>query len=392
MEAGPALPGRWTLRSRDVLLPITMPQPHEANPGIVVGNAPRGTTSITIGVDGRRFRTIELRPGKRRFSIGPLGLPQGDHTISVTARHGDRVLAGRTIGDVTGLPRVAFQVTRARITDARAQRTLARIHHGGGASTAVWARDLRSGRAASWNAGATFPAASTLKLAILMTSLSRSSGDPTRSGLWPTYRAMILDSSNPAANAVLSSFGGSTSGGSALVESFVARLGATSTIEYGGYEGISSTGPPAGRNPSFAAFVRARTEIPPVRTQDQPSYAYGKHTTAHDLGVIASSLVAAAAGRGAAAAEGISAREARVALWLLIHARYPGLVRPATAATVGHKAGWLGDVEHDDAIVFSRHGTIVLAVMTYRSSGVALSTSQAYAAQALGVARSRLQR
>jgi beta-lactamase class A len=373
------------------MLPISVPLPHEANPGLVVGVAPRGTTAIEIAVDGRRYRLVRLRPGKRRFSLGPLGLPGGDHTIGIMARHGGRLLASTTIADVTGLPRLAFEVTRARITDALAQRSLAAIRHGGGATTAIWARDLRSGRAASWNAGATFPAASTLKLAILMTSLSRSTGDPTRSGLWPSYLSMILDSSNAAANSVLASFGGSTSGGSALVESFAARLGARSTVEYGGYETTTPFRAPVAP-PDFAAFVRARTDIPPVRTDQQPSYTYGKHTSAHDLGVLASALVAAASGRGLAAANGISEREARVALWLLIHARYPGLVRPASAATVGHKAGWLGDVEHDAAIVFSRQGTIVVTVMTYRSSGVALSTSQAYAARALGVIRTRLER
>ena len=374
-----------------VLLPISVPLPYDADPGYVVGVAPRRTSSILIALDGRRFRSVRLRPGKRRFSIGPLGFPPGDHAVTVSARDGTRTLASRTVPAVTGLPRVAFEVRRPRATDAAAQRSLAALRHGGGATTAVWARDLRSGRAASWNAGATFPAASTLKLAILLTSLSRASGDPTRSGLWPTYRSMILDSSNRAANAILTAVGGSTSGGSRAVESFVSRVGARSTIQYGGYETIASSPRPTDAA-SFADFVRARTDVPPVETRLQPSYAQGKHTTAHDLGVLASSLVSAASGRGLAAANGISAREARVALWLLAHARYPGLVRPATLATVAHKAGWLDGVQHDDAIVFTRHGTIVLTVMTYRATGVSLPTSQAYAARVLRVVRSRLQR
>ena len=47
-----------------------------------------------------------------------------------------------------------------------------------------------------------------------------------------------------------------------------------------------------------------------------------------------------------------------MAIWLLIHARYPGLVRPNIQDTVGHKAGWLGNVQHDAALIFTSRGTV----------------------------------
>jgi beta-lactamase class A len=235
----------------------------------------------------------------------------------------------------------------------------------------VWAAGLEPGSAAaSWNAGSVFTGASTLKLAILICAFARDASDPISSGMFSTYQQMILDSSNEAADSVLTRFGGSTSGGGALVENCIRTLGATNTIMYGGY--------------SIEAVA------PPVLAEDPPSIAYGKHTTAHDLGMLLVALAQAASGRGPAHTLGLTGRKARVALWLLIHAHYPGLVREATSAPVGHKAGWLGNLQHDAALVFTPKGTLVEVIMTEASGGVSYTSSRAYGARVTRLGLKRL--
>jgi hypothetical protein len=113
-----------------------------------------------------------------------------------------------------------------------------------------------------------------------------------------------------------------------------------------------------------------RTPLPPTSVVTQPTFPCCKYTTAHDLGTLLVSLMLASTGHGPALRQGISAREARVALWLLVHAGYPGLVRPSSPFPVGHKAGWLPDVQHDAALVFTPRGTLVAVFMNYSPSGV----------------------
>jgi beta-lactamase class A len=261
-------------------------------------------------------------------------------------------------------------------TDGAVQHALSTLREPG-ATTGVWVADLHTGRGASWNAGAQLPAASTLKLAILMTLLARESEDPPRSSAWSTEERLVFDSSNRAANELLARIGGSTLSGSAAVNAFVATLGATRTDMFGGY----LLEPGEDRRAAPSPF-----STPPALPTEQPSLPRGKRTTAHDLGVMLHALLLAAAGRGPAVRQGLSPHEARVALWLLLHARYPGLVRPNTPFPVAHKAGWLGDVQHDGTLVFRTRGTLLLAVMTYGAGGVSYTASRAYVARVLRLA------
>jgi beta-lactamase class A len=251
---------------------------------------------------------------------------------------------------------------------------------------AVWMRGMASGHAASYNAGARFTAASTLKLAVLMTSLAHNSRNPVNGPVWGAYRRMVLDSDNASANLVEVQMGGSTSGGSALVNEFCRRLGCRDTDMYGGY--VPNTG--VARLVHSGLAGRAAVTVPPVQIERRPSIGtYGKHTTAHDLGLLAAGLVAAAGGRGTAARQGISRHEARVAVYLLIHARYTGIVRTNVRDVVGHKAGWLGGVEHDTALVFTPRGTVVTVIMS-QGGGVGPAGSGRYAGRVLHLALPRL--
>jgi beta-lactamase class A len=350
---------------------LTSPAPFEANAGVFSGRAPRGTTGVRVLVDGRRLHFVALRPGHTAFSFGPTGLPARDVTIQVRFLRAGKLLGRRVVRPVFGLPKAAWHVVVPRRTDAVAQRALHGSSSASGVTTAVWTAGLApGGSAASWNAGAIFTGASTLKLAILVCTFARDEADPVTGGWFSTYQQMILDSSNTAADAVLTHLGGSTSGGSAIVDSCVRQLGATNTIMYGGY--------------------LTDAYVPPVDDDDPPSIGFGKHTTAHDLGTLLVDLDLAASGRGPAHAIGLTERKARVALWLLVHARYPGLVRPSTGFAVGHKAGWLGELQHDAALIFTPRGTVVCVIMTEARGDVSYTESRAYGARVVHLALKRL--
>jgi len=362
------------------ILPLALeaPRPFEATPGVVVGRPPAGADAIEVVVDGRRVRRFVLRAGQKRFAFGPIGLPARDLAIEVRALRDGRPVARRVVHHLFGLPRSAWRLRGPRGTDGGAQRALGALRSQRGVFNAVWSRHLASGYGASYNAGATFPAASTLKLAILLTALSRDPVDPLDSTSWPLYRRLVIESSNAAANAVLVRIGGSTSYGGALVNDFARALGATATDMYGGYL----------LEPDERAISGA--PIPPVAVSEQPSYPRGKHTTAHDLGQLVTALVQAAAGRGPAHGLGVSGREARTALWLLLHARHPGLVGPATDLPVAHKVGYLARLQHDAAVVFAPDGPLVVAVMSDGAGGVSYTASRDWAARVLRVLRQRL--
>jgi hypothetical protein len=360
-----------------IALSLTAPLAYEANPGIVQGVAPRGTTALRVLADGRSVRVLRLTSGRRAFLLGPIGLPPRDLTLTVEALAGRRVLASVDVPHVFGLPAAAARVAPPQTIDARLQRRVAGLPARTGVSSAAWVRNLGNGRTAAYNAGAHFPAASTLKLAILLAVLARDDADPVRSSSWSLERALVLSSSNRAANALLP-----RAGGPAGVDALVRSLGATATFTCCDYL------LEAGERGSRPALARRRP-LPPTTIVDQPTFPCCKYTTAHDLGTLLVSLTLAASGHGPALRQGITAREARVALWLLLHASYPGLVRPAVAFPVGHKAGWLPDMQHDAALVFSPRGTLVAVFMNYSARGVSYTRASAAAGDVVHLALRR---
>jgi beta-lactamase class A len=276
---------------------------------------------------------------------------------------------------VFGLPARAAAFRPPTLVDRGAQRGLARMGAGRGVVTGVWARNLATGRTASWNAGTPFTAASTLKLAIAIAALAGARGDPVRGPLWPLLVGAVRRSDNAAANALLVRVGGGTrTGGSARVNRVAALLGARRTDMYGGYVLDTRRAAAAADLPPAGADRRLR--IPP-----------GKHTTPRDLGLMLAALHAATLGRGPAARLGVSPREARAVLWLLIRADYPGLLAPGTSDPVAHKAGWLRAVQHDAGVVYTRRGALVVVVMTQRAAGVSYAASAVYGARVLRVLR-----
>ncbi len=344
-----------------IALTLTAPLAYEANPGIVQGVAPPGSTALRVLADGRSVRLIRLTSGRRAFLVGPIGLPPRDITVTVEALHGQRVIATRTVEHVFGLPAAAAEVAPPRTIDEPLQKRVVDLPARTGVYSAAWIRNLADGSTAGYNAGARFASASTLKLAILLGVFAHDDDDPVNSPSWSLERSLVLNSSNLAANELLP-----RAGGPAAVDATARSLGATATFTC-----CDFLLEPGERAPATARM--RRSPLPPLSVASQPVFPCCKYTTAHDLGTLLVSLMLASTGHGSARRQGITPREARVALWLLIHAGYPGLVRPSSPFPVGHKAGWLPDIQHDAALVFTPHGTIVAVFMNYSSSGVSYS-------------------
>jgi hypothetical protein len=202
-----------------------------------------------------------------------------------------------------------------------------------------------------------------MKLAIATTVLARHAGLPRPgSQLYSLLWSMLTQSDNASANALEVWIGGSTSGGSHVINGVMRSIGMRRSEMYGGYE------------------LRTLQSRIPVRVEQQPEYGFGKHTTASDISLLLRSIWLASGGRGPLHAEqpGFTSADGRYLLWLLAHVhdvpkldrvrlRHPGVV-------VAHKAGWVVSTRNDSGLVFWRGGMFVVSVMTWSSRGVGVSS------------------
>ena len=345
---------------------IEQPAPNQVSFGVIEGTAALGTKRLIVRVGRREVADEPLR--QRHFKLR-VSLPPGEVTVRVVAvsRNGRRSSATipRVLAAASARPRLRAARNDALL--AREIRELARSFNG---TSAVYVESLLTGAGASWNARATFPAASALKLAIAVAALAYSGETPRHgSTLDRLLRQMLMYSDNAAANATERYFGGSTSGGSALVNSMMRSLGLVDTEMYGGYA-IESVGE---RSRSLAGRI-------PLRVESQPAWGRGKRTSAHDLSGLLRAVWLAGGGTGPlrATQPGFSAADARYLLYLLAHVRDPGKLDRRVGRIGGvrvlHKAGWIDEARHDNGIVFWREGAFVVTVMTYRPSGASVSS------------------
>jgi Beta-lactamase enzyme family len=361
---------------------VERPVSHAVSYGIVSGVAAPGTRSITVRLGARVLGRVALT--HRRFSL-QVDLPPQELALDVISRDSRGRTARTRIGSVQGMPTAASPVYRAlRLHPplARAVRSLVGSYGSYGGSCAVFVVDLGSGRGAAWNAQARFPAASTLKLAIAVSALGAARGVPAPgSRLDELMHRMLVVSDNMAANEIEAWFGGSTSGGSRLVNEMMRRLGLVNTEMYGGYA----------REPSSARGASDRAARIPLRADDQPSLRPGKYTTAYDLGSLLRAVWLASGGIGPLlrSEPGFTAADARYLLYLLARVRDSGkldrFVRRTPGVTVMHKAGWIKAARHDNGLVVWKGGIVLVTVMAYRPSGTGV-TEDALAGRAVTAA------
>jgi beta-lactamase class A len=248
--------------------------------------------------------------------------------------------------EVSPLPLQMAVPVRAPRVDARLARQLASAARTFDGAAAAWVHDLRSGRAAGLAATTPFPAASTVKLGVLVAALDRFGPRPERSPLAHDLAALTGWSSNLAANRLLRLLGDGDEGrGVAVVERRLRRLGAVASTYPGAYR--AGTG---------------STLTPP---------ATGRVTTAADLGRVLLALHRTAAGSSAAARRtGLTRHEARVALGLLLASERTGdnagILGLAPGLPAAQKHGWTSSTRHSAALVYAPTGPVVVVALTYR--------------------------
>ena len=324
---------------------VASPRPFEVWDGHVRGRVPAGSFAVTVTARGRSWQVPVAADGS--FDRLLTRVPLGDVQLSVD---------GRSVGSVFGVPSGSLRPLPAPRPDRRLSRAYARAATRATPYVAAYTRGP-DGDAGAYNAGAEFEAASTLKLPIMLVALSKNRGELSRSSYWDAMVRITSYSDNDAANELLEQTGGSDAGGAEEMVELMRSLNLNHTFMVGGY----LTG--GGGSPLFGVV-------------DPPPAAY-KHTTAGDMGTLAAMIVAAADGGGPLARHGIDRHEARELLYLMLHAKDPGLV-PAAAGglPVAHKIGWLTAANNDVAIVFSYRGPVVIAIYT---NGTEDGTGQLYA-------------
>jgi hypothetical protein len=343
---------------------VERPAAQQVSYGIVEGRAAPGAKQLVVRIDGRIARTLRLT--RRPFRV-QLDLPPREVSVRVETVDAGGRRAGRTVANVFGLPGAARPRARLLRLDPGLERDVRRLAAGFPGSAAVFVENLGTGAGAAWNARATFPAASTLKLAIALTVLSRVDGPPPPGSYVDVLVRRMLDASdNEAANRLLVSLGGSTSGGGHIVDAVMRSIGLERTVMYGGYILGTSLGP--------QREIASRGV--PVSVVEQPAWGVGKATTAADLASLHRSIWLASGGLGplAGGRSGVSPAEARYLLYVLAHVRDRDKLgrlvqrRPASAVVL-HKAGWIDPARHDAGLVVWRGGIFVAAVMTYDRAG-----------------------
>ncbi len=347
---------------------VLSPGAGEAFFGEVVARAPAGADAARILLDGAVVAEAPAAGGRVRASVSA---PPGRHDLEVRFLAGDRDAGLVRAPDVWLLPSAARAARPGARLDAALSARLAAAARASGVQAALWTQDLASGTAGGWNADARFPAASTVKLGLLVGALARPGPGP--SALRYDLAAMTTWSSNLATNRLLDRLGD----GAALAQETLVRLGARSSTFPGGY----------------IVGTELQPALPSSGAPDPPPPVSRRVTTARDLARVLFAIHAAATGSAQARREsGLTARAARLALgWLLASEQAgdnAGLVAGGVAAgtPIAQKNGWLRAARHGAALVYDAAGPRIVVVMTYRGSGVTRSRAAALGARAARLA------
>ena len=307
-----------------------------------------------VKVDGGSSGRCRLRG--RAFAVD-VELPLRETTVRVETVDGRGRRAGRSVPHVFGLPRAARPRFRAGSSTSACSPACGGLARRFRRTAGVYVENLTTGAGAAWNARATFPAASTLKLAIAVTALHGRVEAPRHgSTLDGLLRRMLWYSDNAAANSLLVCSAARRAAAGALVNSTMRSIGLERTEMYGGY--ILGT-----RTRRAARGSRSRAVA-------QPDWGIGKRPPrSTSPSSIVRSGSPAPAGLGCAARTRAS-RRPRPLPPLPARARQPGsksLARCTTAGCRRAPQGRLGrPARHDAGLVVWRGRLFVAAVMTYR--------------------------
>ena len=333
---------------------LSSPRSDEVAFGVVQAVAPPGTSTVALYVGRKRVKQVPARAGP--VSVRVPRRP-GRYDLRLRFEGAGRILRRDASHRVWLLPESAHVAVRERSRDAAFGRRLGQLGASFRGWAGFWVHDLRTGRTASWNSDAPFPAASTVKLAVVIAALQRAGPEPQHSRLWPWIRDVATWSSNDATNKLLITLGGSEAGGSAIAQEVLRRLGT--------------------RDSTFTGFYRLGTAVTAPRgdTPHPLPLLPWRRTTAHDLGRILFELHSAALGNTVGRRRtGLDRHRARLALGLLLSSSprgdNVGVLRGAYGPTIpmAQKQGWTTYLRHTAAIVYGPQGPRILVVLTYRQN------------------------
>lgn len=356
-------------RSGGASAPVISPARGEAFFGVIVAKAPSRATSAVLYDGSVRAAETRIRGGRARFRVN---WRQGAHNVRVVFRAG-----ARTVGSVSSPGAWMLSPSHQRaVPGSRADRSLERsltgALSGGPRYRAAWVQGVRSGRAAGVNAGALFPAASTVKLGLLAGVLARLGARPEESAYAYDLRAMAAWSSNLANNRLVQRFGnGAATDG-------LRRLGARVSTFTGEYIVGTELQP---------ALPRASAVNAPPRTSQRV-------TSAQDLARMLLAFHASAVNANARGHTGLTAHQARLALgWLLASQQrgdnlglFAGGV--PSGAPIAQKNGWINSARLGAALIYGPSGPVIAVLATYDENGVSLGRAQATGARVARVALS----
>jgi hypothetical protein len=331
---------------------LESPWASEASFGRIRAAAPANATSAALYLGDRLVSAKTVSGGRVAFR---LAARPGPYDLRVRFER-DGQLVRRDESRGVWLLRPSAEVARRPGgADAALTTSLASAASRFPGYAAVWTHDLGTGRTAGWNSDAPFPAASTVKLGVLVAALRRYGPRPERSRAWPLIRDLAVWSSNDASNKLLVLLGGSEAGGSRIAQETMHRMGATSSTFTGNYRLGTARG------------IRPLGDAP----RPLPILTF-RRTTARDLGRMLYELHAAALGNGLALRRtGLGRHEARVGLALLLSSvstgENLGLLRPslAPAAPLAQKQGWTTKLRHTAALAYGPAGPRIVVVLTY---------------------------
>ena len=329
-----------------------------------------GTRRLEVQADGRITARLSVAPGPRRV---PVPVPVGVNPVRVRAVGPGGARWSATVR-VRALPRSARRAGRIPgFVDPRLQSDVDRLVAGMPAISGVYVQHLVTGCGASSNADAQFPAASTLKAAILVDAVRRG----RQASLRPLLDRMIVNSDDRAANDVLAAIGGgSGTAGAASVTDTLHALGLDRSLV---------------RRPYIIESARRPLVI---GTTASPALFTNFITTPFELARLMVAIHRGAVGGGGGVARlGIASRTARTELLarLLDVADTSKLVAGLPPRVpVAHKTGYTEQVKHDGGIIYLSSGPVAAAVMTWSASGVGDAAGDRFIAEVARAARARL--
>ncbi|MEX2647010.1 MAG: serine hydrolase [Gaiellaceae bacterium] len=354
--------------TREQMRQLLEPAPGDAFFGDVTAVAPPGADTAEVLVNGTRWGDrISVRG--RIFRVRLAGRPRKcDVEVRFFDSTGALVSSARADG-VWLLERASARAKAAGRRSPELSASLTAVAQAFEGHVAAYRLNLLTGVYGAWNADAKFPAASLVKVGVMLAAVERLGARPDRSKLAYDLAAMTTWSSNLAANRLLGKLGGP-----AAIERLFRRLGALGSTYPGPYR--------VGTSISIPEFTRLDAPDPPPRVS-------ARTTTAADMARLLWLVHAGATGNGSALTTlRLGKHQARYALGLLLSSKATGenvaLFRRALdkRTPLAQKNGWLQDARHTAAIVYRRGLPEIVVVLIYKR-GLALAEAERVGARML---------